>query len=143
MKTKISRLAFLLLGVALAVGVVGPVRADEGDIAVGSTLMLKIRVPADGKTVQERVDEVNERLPVILGEKKIKPSDIKAVPVDKKKDANINIMVKKHLLITVTLEDGKANGQSVKQQADEWVKSLRKNLPKVNAKPNENLQNGK
>ena len=133
---KFSLIALLLLGAAL---VVSPVRADDGDIAVGSTLMFKIRVGSDGKTVQERVDQVNDRLPDILASKKIKPSDIKAVPVDKtKKDSDINIMVKDRLLVTVTAEDGKANGFTVKKQADEWVKSLRKNLPKVNAKPNPN-----
>ncbi len=135
MKTKFSLVALLMLGMAL---VMSPVRADEGDVAVGSTLMFKIRVAADGKTVQERVDQVNERLPDILASKKIRPSDIKAVPVDKKKDANINIMVKDRLLVTVTPEDGKANGVSVKKQAEDWVKSLRKTLPKVNALPNPN-----
>ena len=140
MKTKFSLLALLLLGAAL---VISPVRAEEGDIAVGSTLMFKIRVGADGKTVQERVDQVNERLPDILAAKKIRPSEIKAVPVDKKKDSNINIMVQDHLLVTVTPEDGKANGFTVKKQAEEWVKSLRKTLPKVNAKPNPNDKTGK
>ena len=140
MKMKKLLLALLMLGIAL---VVNPVRADEGDIAVGSVLMFKIRVAADGKTVQERVDQVNERLPDILAAKKIKASEIKAVPVDKKKDANINIMVKDKLLITVTPEDGKANGFTVKKQAEEWVKSLRKTLPKVNAKPNPNDKMGK
>ena len=140
MKTKFSLIALLLLGMAL---IVGPVRADEGDVAVGSTLMFKIRVAADGKTVQERVDQVNDRLPDILAAKKIKASDIKAVPVDKKKDSNVNIMVKDKLLVTVTPEDGKANGFTVKKQADEWVKSLRKTLPKVNAKPNPNDKTGK
>lgn len=140
MKTRIALVALLLLCVALTVS---PVRADEGDIAVGSTLMFKIRVAADGKTIQERVDQVNERLPDILAAKKIKSSDIKAVPVDKKKDSNINIMVKDHLLVTVTPEDGKANGFTVKKQAEEWIKSLRKTLPKVNAKPNPNDKTGK
>ena len=83
-------------------------------------------MPRTARPIQERVDQVNDRLPDILAAKKIKASDIKAVPVDKKKDSNVNIMVKDKLLITVTPEDGKANGVTVKKQAEEWVKSLRK-----------------
>jgi hypothetical protein len=107
--------------------------AKEGEIAIGGERLLRIRVPADGKTVKQRTDDITDRLPVILGDSQIGSADIRAI---RARENIIKIMVKDHLLLTVTPEDGRANGLTTAQQAQVWLKSLRRVLPTINAKPN-------
>lgn len=109
----------------------------DGEIAVGGEMLMRIRVPAEGKSIKERADEITDRLPVILGLSALKPTEINTVKADKN---TIKIMVRKNLLVTVTPEDGKANGLTTMQQAQSWLKNLRRVLPRVTAQPNPNLR---
>lgn len=130
--------ALSLMGLLLAL----PVIADDvkdGEIAVGGEMLMRIRVPAEGKSVKERADEITDRLPVILGLSQLKPNEISVVKASKN---TAKIMVRKQLLVTVTPEDGKANGLTTMQQAQSWLKNLRRILPRVTAQPNPNLQDG-
>lgn len=112
-----------------------PARAqNEGDIIVGGELLFRIRVGAEGKTVKQRVAEVEDRLPIILGANQILPGDITTAKAGK----SVKIMVKKQLLVTCTPEDGKPNSLSANAQAQIWVKQLRRILPQINASPNLN-----
>ena len=71
----------------------------DGEVAVGGEMLLRIRVPAEGKTIKQRADEVTKRLPKILSITDLKPSDIQPV---KTQHDTVNIMVRKHLLIPAT-----------------------------------------
>jgi hypothetical protein len=108
---------------------------NDGIIAIGGEMLLRIRVPADGKSVKQRADDITDRLPVILGDSQLRPENIVATKGAKN---TMKIMVKDRLLLTVTPEDGKANGLTTAQQAQIWLKSLRRVLPTINAKPNPN-----
>lgn len=108
---------------------------ETGIVAVGGEFLIRIRVPAEGMSVQQRVDAVTDRLPDILGLPRIRPDDIKIVTTKKK---TVKIMVQNYLFITVTPEDGKANKLSTVAQANVWVKQLRAVLPRINARPNLN-----
>jgi hypothetical protein len=107
--------------------------AKDGEIAVGGEMLLRIRVSADGKTVKQRAEEITDRLPEILGDSQLRPEEIQAVKAGRN---TILIMVKNRPLITVTPEDGQANGLTAAQQARIWLRSLRRVLPTINAKPN-------
>lgn len=127
----------LLLGSFLVLA--RPVRADEGTIAVGGEFLFRIRAAAEGKTVEQRVNQVEERLVTILAEPNLRPADVKFTPIS---GGKVRLTVKNHFLINATPEDGKANHVSALEQAKSWVKQLKKALPRLNAQPNPNDQNG-
>ena len=112
-----------------------PALADDGDVAVGGILLFRIHVGANGMSPKERADAVDTRLQVILGAPVIKAEDIHIVGSDKN---SAKILVKDNLLVTVTKADGDFNKVTAQKQAQMWLDSLRKGLPKVNAKPNPN-----
>lgn len=114
----------------------GRVEAQSADVAVGGELLFRIRAAAEGKTAQQRADQVTERLPDILGDSNLQASDITLTPDT---GGKYKILVKQRLLVTVTPEDGKVNGITAQKQAAIWLAQIQKILPLVNAQPNPNL----
>lgn len=109
--------------------------AQDGTVAIGGQFLFRIRASAEGKTAEQRADDVTDRLPEILGDSQLSPSDITLVPA---KGKTYQILVKRRLLITVTPEDGKANQRTALQQATAWAEQARRALPQINAQPNPN-----
>lgn len=132
MQTRFIAPALLLAGCCLFAR---PARADDGDVAVGGVLLFRIHAGANGMSPKERADAVDTRLQDILAEPVIKPDDVHIVGTDKN---SAKILVKDRLLVTVTKADGNFNKVTAQKQAQMWLESLRKALPKVNAKPNPN-----
>lgn len=124
--------ALLLAGLAISAR---PAHAEDADVAVGGVFLFRIHATVNGMAPKDRADIVDSRLQDILSAPKLVPADIRVVTVDKN---NAKIMVKDRLLVTVLKEDGAANGVTTLKQAQMWVDSLKKNLPRVNAKPNVN-----
>ena len=114
-----------------------PSVSPDGVVAVGGEHILTIRAASYNKTIEQRADDVAERLVMILAEKSLKPSDIRAVPTA---GEQIKIMVKNYLLINVLPEDAHANGTEPMKLAQTWVEHLQKVLPLLNAQPNLNNQ---
>jgi len=114
-----------------------PVLAEGSVVAVGGVEVLRIYAATAGKTADERADAVNERLIPILGDSQLKADDIKLVVLGK---TAVKIMVKDRLLVTVTADDGKVNKLTALQQAQIWLKHVRKVLPQLVVKPNPNHQ---
>jgi len=108
-------------------------RAAEGDVAVGGEFLLRIRVPASGLSVRQRVDAIHDRLAEILADTRIGMADVQ---VERARDGILLILVKRHPLVTVTPADGQANGLSAQRQAEIWARQVRKVLPQVNVRPN-------
>jgi hypothetical protein len=133
-----TSLSLFLLGIGGLLTLSLPARAEDGIVAVGGEFLMRIRAGSTGMTAEQRAQAVTDRLTVILGDALIRPADVRPVTADKK---TVKILVKNRLLVTVTPEDGKANGLSAMQQANVWVKQLRSVLPKINARPNPNEQN--
>lgn len=134
MKTRVFVSALLLAGSCL---MARPALADDGDVAVGGVMLFRIHASANGMSPKERADAVDTRLQDILAAPTIVPDDIHIVGADKN---SAKILVKDRLLVTVTKADGDVNKVTAQKQAQMWLTSLRKNLPKVNAKPNPNNQ---
>jgi hypothetical protein len=132
MQTRMFVPALLLAGSCLFAR---PAIADEGDVAVGGVLLFRIHVAANGMSPKERAEAVDTRLQDILGAPVIAPEDVHIVGTDKN---SAKILVKDRLLVTVTKADGAFNSVSAQKQAQMWLDSLRKALPKINAKPNPN-----
>lgn len=108
---------------------------EEGKVAVGGKTILTIRTPAEGMTVAERADAIQNRLVLILADPHLQPSDIIAVPMGKNA---AKIMVKNRLLVTVDMQTAKINQAKPLALAQTWVAHLREVLPKVNQQPNPN-----
>ncbi len=134
MQTRVFVSALLLAGCCL---LAPPAHADDGDVAVGGVMLFRIHATVNGMSPKERAEIVDTRLQDILAAPVIKPEDVRIVGADKN---SAKIMVKERLLVTVTKADGAANGVTTQKQAQMWLDSLRKTLPKVNAKPNPNNQ---
>ena len=132
MRTKVLLSLLLLTGLGLSAR---PAHAEDADVAVGGVFLFRIHATVNGMTPKERADIVDTRLQDILSAPKLVPADIKLVSTNKN---TAKITVKDALLITVLKEDGAANGVTTLKQAQMWVESLRKNLPRINAKPNPN-----
>jgi hypothetical protein len=99
------------------------------DVTAGGQFILRIRAAADGKTVDQRVTEVEKRLVNVLGDK-LRTTDIKV----KQAKTRYEIWVKTTLLITATPEDAKASKMSTRQVAENWAKALCEKLPGLSAK---------
>ena len=132
MQIRVFVSALLLAGCCLFAR---PALADDADVAVGGIMLFRIHATVNGMSPQDRANAVATRLQDILSAPTLKPEDVQIVGTDKN---NQKIMVKDRLLVTVTKADGDANGVTTQKQAQMWLDSLRKNLPKVNAKPNPN-----
>jgi hypothetical protein len=133
-----------LWGVAAAVAALSMVgigaHADsDGDVSVGGEHILTVRFAANGVSVKDRADAITERLVRILSDPHIKSSDI--VVVASGKDAVIK--VKDKLLVTVDAQTARFNGTKPVALGESWAQHLRVILPKVNAKPNPNLERGR
>jgi len=132
MQTRVIVPALLLAGCCLFAR---PALAEDGDVAVGGVLLFRIHATANGMSPKERAEAVDTRLQDILGAPVLKAEDIHIVGTDKN---SAKILVKERLLVTVTKADGDFNKVTAQKQAQMWLESLRKSLPKVNAKPNPN-----
>ncbi len=111
--------------------------AEDADVAVGGVLLIRIHATVNGMSPKDRADIVDSRLQDILAAPKLVPADIRVVSANKN---SAKIMVKDTLLVTVFKEDGAVNGVTTQKQAQMWVDSLKKNLPRINARPNPNNQ---
>ncbi len=112
---------------AAAIASAVPALANPGDVVQGSVFIMRINVPLGKLTVEKRAEIVQQRLIPIISIPHLTSSMVH----EKKDGHDIAIYVGKHLLITCTPADGKANGVSAKKQADMWVASLKKTLPEL------------
>ncbi len=122
-------IAMALGGLLLTV----PALAEDGIVAIGGETLFVIHAAAQGRSATERADDVTGRLPDILGDSSLTAEDITIVP---NQDGTASIMVKNHLLITATPEDGKPNGRTAQQQAEVWAVQARKVILATNSHPN-------
>ncbi len=100
-------------------------------IVVANELIAIARVGAGGYTADERIDRVNERLAYILGFEPLDPGSIYAVRDGRSRV----IMVGDTQLITVTPADARANGMSVSELTNIWLRNAREVLPQARPTP--------
>ena len=136
---KLKVLSVIAAAVVLSGIGVGAHADSEGDVSVGGEHILTVRFAANGISIKDRADAITERLVRILSDPHLKPADIVVVPSGK--DAVIK--VKDKLLVTVDAQTARFNGTKPVALGESWAQHLRIVLPKVNAKPNPNLERGR
>lgn len=100
-----------------------------GDVIIGQELVLRIRFPAGGKTVQERADTVTQRINELLGSQPFDPSDV-TVGVRNKEYV---VLVGNTIIITADSQTAKFNKTTPEKLANIWADNLRRVIPKAKA----------
>ncbi len=100
---------------------------DKADIAIGNFLLFTIRTSAAGFTVAERERIIYLRLTEIISNERVDPGNFRLTDVRGKP----TICVGKYRLVTVYPNDAEAAGCSSEELAQQWLASLRTNLPEV------------
>ncbi len=101
------------------------------DISIGGKFIMRLRAGHGNLSVQERARIVEDRLAELLGARLTEDMiTLKEV----RKDQQYEIYMRGRLLITVTPADAEAAKMTVKQQAELWLKQLRRTLPELSAR---------
>lgn len=111
----------------ILLGIVVPALALPGEVIIGQQLVLRIRFPAGGFTVQERVDAVTLRLNELLGSKPFDPSDV-TVGVRNKEYV---VLMGDKVIVTADEDTAKFNKATPQQLAEKWAANLRRVIPKA------------
>ena len=107
------------------------VAAYEGDVIVGQEVVLRIRFPAGGMTIQERADIVTARINELLGSKPFDPDDVMTAVQNKE----WVVLIGGRLIITVDKPTAEYNEATPQQLAEMWAANLRRVIPKAKAEP--------
>ena len=99
---------------------------DAREVWIGGYLLLRVRCPAGGYSIAERVAALQERANILLGTNK--PTMKFSV---KKFGTDANIYADATLFMTVTPADAKTNGTTSAKLADVWAARLRDLYPKA------------
>ena len=100
--------------------------AGTGEVWLGNSLVLRVRCPAAGYTIDQRVNALQLRANDLLEAGK----DIPTITVRKSgKDASVYAGDK--LFVTVTTADAQANGTTTQKLANIWAARLRTILPGI------------
>lgn len=118
--------------VAITLALVAPVfAAHEGDVIVGQEVVLRIRFPAGGLSVQERADAVTQRINNLLGSQPFNPDDVKVAVRNKE----YVVLIGDNVIITADKATAEFNKATPEQLANMWAANLRRVIPKAKAEP--------
>ena len=120
--TKSLVIALILLGIVIPAFAV-----HGGDVIIGQEVVLRIRFPAGGMTVQERADAVTLRINELLGSKPFHPSEV-TVGVRNKESV---VLIGETVIITADADTAKFNKATPQQLAEMWAANLRRVIPKA------------
>ena len=123
-----SAAVFALLGLS-AVTAVTAHAIPPGDIVLGDITVMRLRVPSNGLTAEERASKVQERVNLILAIPNLIANDVKVV---QKPPYGPTLYVKNIKLITIDKADAKAAGMSVDELAKSWAHRLMGVISQVN-----------
>jgi len=123
----------LLAMVGLAVAAVpGEGQAPPPDaVYLCNEVVLRIRVPAGGLTVDQRREEVRLRIVRAYANEEVTAPNIRLSHLD----SGWVIMVGRTALVTVTEADGRANASTAAALAQAWTARLRHLLPRCLPQP--------
>lgn len=121
--------AFLLLvSLGLIASLALPVFAIQpGDVVLGQEVVLRIRYPAGGLSVQERADIVTQRINELLGSNPFSRSDVK-VGVRNKEHV---VLIGNNVIITADDATARFNKTTPEQLAEVWAANLRRVIPEA------------
>lgn len=126
----------LLLGVVFVLAAAGVLRAQVPDPNAGAVYLcnevaLRIRVPAAGLSVFERLEAVRLRIVRAYATEAVIASDIRAT----RQGNDWVIAVGRTTLVTVTEADGRANATTAAALAQAWTARLRDLMPRCRPQP--------
>ena len=98
--------------------------AAEGDVSLTGQVILRIRHPAAGYSVAQRVEEVQSRLIEALSLEDFTPEEVKV----KKVGGDVAVYVRSLLVITVDGPTARRNKTTPPKLAAIWARNLRKAL---------------
>ena len=135
------RVTLLVSTLSLVMGLASiPALADsDGDVNVGGEHILTVRFPSNGYSIKDRADAITDRLTRILSDANLRPSDI----VVSKSGKDAVIRVKDRLLVTVDAQTAHFNQTTPMALGESWARHLRIVLPRVNVRPNPNVERDK
>ncbi|MHB0998794.1 MAG: hypothetical protein ACYC27_06055 [Armatimonadota bacterium] len=102
-----------------------------GDVIIGQQLVLRIRYPAGGMTIQQRADAVTVRINNLLGSRPFDPSQV-TVGVRNKEYV---VLIGNTVIITADADTARFNSTTPEQLANIWAANLRRVIPKAKAEP--------
>jgi len=125
---RILTLTLAVLGPASLLGGSG-VAAPEGMVILGNTTCFRIRVPDGSKTIQQRVDHIQDVVARYLGSSAAR---FTVRPIRDRRHIDLN----GEFLLAVTPEDAKATGyKTAEALAKVWVPKLRMAFQESSARP--------
>ena len=93
---------------------------DTQEVRIGDYLLLRVRCPAGGYSIDERVAALQQRTNNLLkGDKEYSTFSVK------KSGTDANIYAEDMFFMTVTPADAKANGTTAEKLANIWAERLR------------------
>lgn len=101
--------------------------ANPGDVLVGQDVVLRIRYPAGGYTVEQRADAVMQRINNLLGARPFSPSDVTVAH----RNGEWVVLIGNELIITADSATAKYNHTTPQQLAEIWANNLRVAIPKA------------
>ncbi len=117
----------LILGCLMLAFAVPLFAANPGDVLVGDEVVLRIRFPAGGYTVEQRADQVMLRINNLLGARPFSPSDVKVA----QQNGEWVVLIGNELIITADSATAQYNHSTPQQLAEMWAQNLRIAIPKA------------
>lgn len=117
-------LSTLLIAILLATLACSAAYSAQNDVWLAGYLLLRIKAPGEGQTLQQRVDTVQLRANDLLALSNTLPK----VSV-KHSRTHSTIIADGKLFMNVTAADARADGKSVQKLANYWAQRLRTILP--------------
>jgi hypothetical protein len=124
----VRRMLMVCVLCSVALWIAAPmVAAYEGDVIIGQEVVLRIRFPAGGMTIQERSDIITARINDLLGSKPFNPEDVTVGQQNKE----WVVLIGGNLIITADKPTAEYNKTTPQQLADMWAANLRRVIPRA------------
>lgn len=115
-------LLFMVIAPAYCIG-------ENGEVIIGQQVVLRIRYPAGGMSIEKRAEAVTLRINKYLGVDPFDPSMVRVAKVNKE----YCVMIGNDVIITVDEKTAKYNKTTPEKLAEIWATNIRTIIPKAKA----------
>ncbi len=119
-----------LAGTLLISGMPSPATAAPGDVTVGERVVLRVRYPSAGMSVEQRAEAIQQRIFPFLGAVEFDPGMVRVEPRGK----DYAVMIGPSLIVTTDPRTAAANGVTPRQLADMWAANIARAIPLAKAR---------
>lgn len=103
---------------------------EPGEVALGGEIIIRLRVPAGGLTIQQRGDLVQDRINELVAITDLNENDVTVLPLRE----GPTIFVRGRKFLTVDKATAEASGRKPDALARAWARRLAGVLPEVNVR---------